>query len=466
MRKIMSLLVVLALAAGGLGFWYTHKGDSGVGYRTEVVHKGDLLATVSATGTVEPEDIVDVGAQVAGQILEFGKDKNGKMIDSGSAVEPGMTLAQIDDTLYKAKVAASKAHLDSTERKVDQARAKVGSAEANVTRGDADLKLNKAKQLQSDRDWTRAQRLGPGGSLAPQEYDGYLSAFESNKANVGVSEAALVQYKAALADAKAAVKDAEAAVEEARAMLRQDEINLGYATIKSPIKGTIITRRVTLGQTVQSSFNTPSLFLLARDLKRVKVWVSVNESDIGQIHKGQDVSFTVDGLPTDTFTGKVDRIRLDAASTQNVVTYTVEVLTDNKDGKLLPYMTANVLFEAGRRQSILLVPNAALRWKPQPAMVHPDVRDDHVAALKRRKAKQGQGVPATAKDHSRGTVWVADGNFVRPLKLKVGLTDGTNTELLSGDLADGQPLVTGEQQKGGGDNVSNPFVSTPFSKKQ
>jgi HlyD family secretion protein len=152
---------------------------------------------------------------------------------------------------------------------------------------------------------------------------------------------------------------------------------------------------------------------------------------------------------------------------QNVVTYTVEVLTDNKDGKLLPYMTANVLFESGRRSNVDLVPNAALRFKPQPQLVAPDIRDDYLAAQKKREIKTGQPIPTAVKDTQRGTVWVADGNFVRPIKLKLGLTDGTNTEVLAGGLEDGQQLVTGEQQKAsGGSGTSNPFVSQPFGNKK
>ena len=472
MRKRLTILVLLALAGGGLGFWYSRQASAGASnYLTETVHRGNLLATVSATGTVEPEDTIDVGAQVAGQILSFGKDKQGKTFDYGSSVEEGDVLAQIDDTLFRARVAASRAHLDSAQRKVEQAKAKVGSAKANVARGEADLKLQKAKQVQAGRDWVRAQQLGPRGSLSPQEYDAFQAAADSAKASVGVSEAALFQYKAALADAEAAVKDAEATAAEAAAVLEQDEINLGYTTVKSPIKGTIIDRRVTLGQTVQSSFNTPSLFLLARDLRRVKVWVSVNEADIGQIKVGQQVTFTVDSHPHDVFKGVVDRIRLNATMNQNVVTYTVEVLTDNPttadypNGKLYPYMTANVRFEVGRRSDALLVPNSALRWRPRAEQVAPEFRQQFIAGKRKRDNRTEQTGMPTARDHTRGTVWVEDGGFVKPVRLKLGLSDGTCTEVAGGELADGQAVVTGEQQKGATEKVNNPFTAQPFGKK-
>ena len=141
--------------------------------------------------------------------------------------------------------------------------------------------------------------------------------------------------------------------------------NLGYTTIKSPVRGVIIDRRVNIGQTVVASLNAPSLFLIAKDLRRMQVWASVNEADIGHIRLDMPVRFTVDAYAGETFHGKVTQIRMNATMTQNVVTYTVVVTTDNSNGKLLPYLTANVQFEMDQRSDVLLVPNAALRWKPQ-----------------------------------------------------------------------------------------------------
>src|SRR5262249_12654673 len=150
------------------------------------------------------------------------------------------------------------------------------------------------------------------------------------------------------------------------AMLREAQVNLGYTQIRSPVDGVIVDRRVNVGQTVVAGLNAPSLFLIAKDLTKLQVWASVNEADIGNIHAGQSVRFTVDAYPKETFVGQVAQIRLNASMTQNVVTYTVVISTDNSQGKLLPYMTANLQFEVDRRHDVLLVPNAALRWKPQP----------------------------------------------------------------------------------------------------
>ena len=171
----------------------------------------------------------------------------------------------------------------------------------------------------------------------------------------------MANYKAAEAN----VAVGEATIQQNEAALEMAKTNLGYSTIKSPVDGVIIDRRVNIGQTVVASLNAPSLFLIAKDLRRMQVWASVNEADIGRIHPSMPVRFTVDAYPGEVFRGKVVQVRLNATMTQNVVTYTVVVTTDNSDGKLLPYLTANVNFELEQRDNVLLVPNAALRWKPR-----------------------------------------------------------------------------------------------------
>ena len=344
-EKSVVLLVVLGLI-GGITWYLSGAGHTSVSYRTAPVKRGDLLATISATGTVEPEEVIDVGAQVAGQIISFGKDKNAKTIDYGSTVEEGTVLAQIDDSLYAADVALASAQLLV--------------AKTGVRRAEADLGQLKAKLYQAERDWKRAEKLGPSDALAEASYDAYKSAYETAQANTAVGEAAIVQARDTVA--------------QVQATLQRAQRNLSYCTITSPVKGVIIDRRVNIGQTVVSSLNAPSLFLIAKDLKRMQIWVSVNEADIGNIHPGQPVRFTVDAYPGEEFHGEVGKIRLNATMTQNVVTYTVEVTTDNSSGKLLPYLTANVEFELGRSNNVLLVPNAALRWTPQPERVAPKFR--------------------------------------------------------------------------------------------
>ena len=471
-RIIIGLLVLASLIGGVSGWWYIHAGNGGVTtFRKEKAALGDLRATISASGTLEPEDVVDVGAQVVGQIVALCADPTkDKPIDYGSELVPGTVLARIDDAVYKAKVDQSRALLNSAAAKVDQARAqetsaqaKVDQAKANVNVSEANVQLAKARANQSDRDWPRAQELSRGHAIADVDYDTAESAFSTNRASVGVSEATLVQVKASVVDAEAALKqagaavtDAEAAVGTAKAQLAQDELNLKYCVITSPIKGVIIDRRVGIGQTVQSSFNTPSLFLIAKDLKRMKVWASVNEADVGQVHVGQKATFTVDAFPGETFTGSVSLIRLNASMTQQVVTYTVEVTTDNSSGKLLPYMTANLKFQIGERTNTLLVTNEALRWRPTAAQVAPDLRKQFT-----QSQRGSEGGPAAPKPETtnEGMVWVEDNGFVRPITVQLGMSDGIRTEVLGDNLKAGDRVVTGEAiPDAGGSGDANPFA--------
>ncbi|WP_020472812.1 efflux RND transporter periplasmic adaptor subunit [Zavarzinella formosa] len=446
MRKYILIGLVLVGAVGtGTMLFLKHSSGPAITFRTEQASRGELLATVGGTGTLEPEDVIDVGSQVAGLIQDFGTGLDGKPIDYGSPVDAGTVLARIDDSLFAAKAEQSRTLLKSAESKVVQAKAKAEAAVANTNKARADWKQAIARSNQSTRDWDRARSLKPTGAIADSEFDADQGAFEINVAAVASSEAAINQFVAAEADAKAAVGDAEAAVATAKAILQQDEINLGYCVIKSNVKGTIIDRRVTIGQTVQASFNTPSLFLIAKDLHRMKVWASVNEADIGQVKVGQPVRFSVDAYPTETFQGTVGRIRLNATNTQNVVVYTVEVVTDNPDGRLLPYMTANLKFEVDRRKDALLVPNAALRYRPAANLIAGGTAS---RAKDGDKEKPGQGV-----------VWVAEGNKVRPITVKLGLTDGNFTEVLDGELKDGMALVVAEARNAAPASAGeNPFA--------
>ena len=432
----MVFLFLVFIAAGAV--WYLHQvNGQPIAYRTAPVKRGDLAVTIAATGTVEPEEVIDVGAQVAGQILSFGTDKNGKTIDYGSTVEKGTVLARIDDSLYAA---------DALE-----AAARLKQAKAGLLRSQADLEQMKAKLYQAKRDWDRAQKLGPSEALAASSYDAYRSAYETAKANVSVTNAAIEQ--------------AQASVAQAQAVLQRAQRNLGYCTIKSPVNGVIIDRRVNIGQTVVSSLNAPSLFLIAKDLKRMQVWVSVNEADIGSIRPGQPVSFTVDAYPGQVFRGEVGKIRLNASMTQNVVTYTVEIITDNSSGKLLPYLTANVEFELNRRDNVLLVPNMALRWSPQPEQV---VSKPQMAAPGSSGSDGGSGnnrsvskknASAASDGQIQGIVWVPQGDRVRPVRVLIGPSDGIQTEIDGEALQEGQEVVVGEmQQANAASGTTNPFT--------
>jgi HlyD family secretion protein len=396
MKYVLSKKITIIIIAAAVAALVLYRlGGSGpkTSYRTVPVTRGDLSSTIEATGTVEPEELVDVGAQVAGKINSFGKDKDGKTVDYGSVVEEGTILAAADAALAQAQL--------------EQANAKL---------------------LQAQQDWNRAQKLGPSEALAQSSYDSYKAAYEIAKANVAISEATLSRAKR----------------------------NLDYCVIKSPVKGVIIDRRVNIGQTVVSSLNAPSLFLIAKDLKRMQVWASVNEADIGNIHPGQPVIFTVDAHPGQTFKGVVGKIRLNATMTQNVVTYTVEVVTDNSDGKLLPYLTANIEFELDRREGVLLVPNAALRWEPKQEEVAPEFK----ATLAGEKSESKDSNQPGIQSHGhQGIVWTAEGNYVKPIKVRTGMSDGTMTEIEGDGIKEGMQIITGEQQQTGTNTgTTNPFV--------
>ena len=431
--RIAVVVLVVAVVGGTIAWRLGQKNRTETTLRTAPVQRSDLVATIGATGTVEPEEVVDVGAQVAGQISAFGKDKNGKSIDYGSAVEQGTVLAQIDDALYRADVEAAKAQLQQ--------------AQANAISADANVMQMKAKLVQAQQDWERAQKLGPSEALAPSAYDQYRANYEVAKANLAVAQAAVQQTKAAVVQAQAALDRAQQ--------------NLRYCTVTSPVKGIIIDRRVNIGQTVVSSLNAPSLFLIAKDLTRIQVWVSVNEADIGNIHPGQPVTFTVDAFPNQVFHGQITKIRLNATMTQNVVTYTVEVTTDNPDGKLLPYLTANVQFVTGSRHNVLVVPDAALRWQPQSNQMAPQFRPSAATTspASRRNPPSASAPEAAAPRY--GTVWVEEGAFVRPVSVSVGLTDGTLTEVQDPEVVEGMRVVVGEPlppASGGPGPGASPFT--------
>lgn len=435
MMRIIKLVVVLAVlgAAGGAAWRWHQKKAQTVSYNTAPVKRGNLVAVISATGTVEPEEVVDVGAQVAGMINAFGKDNGGKTVDYGSEVDAGTVLAKIDDSVY------------ATE--AGQAAAQLQQAKALVAVSEASLVQLKAKLDQAQRDWERAKKIGPSNALATSSYDAYKAAYESAVANVAVGEATIRQALAAVAQAEANV---------ARAQL-----NLNYCVIKSPVKGVIIDRRVNIGQTVVASLNAPSLFLIAKDLRRIQIWVAVNEADIGTMKFGLPVTFTVDAYPGEVFTGEVGQVRLNATMSQNVVTYTVEVNTDNSSGRLLPYLTANVRFQVEHRENVLMVPNAALRWVPRPELVAPAAGAAH-ADEPREGVREG---PLT--NLPKGAVWLKDGPFVRPLRVSIGVSDGTMTEVSGDSLEEGAQVIlsearasahNGTTQEGSASAGSNPFV--------
>ena len=332
----------------------------------------------------------------------------------------GAVLAKIDDSLYTSELSVAKAGELSAAANLEQMNAKLDQAGA---------------------EWKRAQELYDQKLIAQVDYDTDRANYKVAKANVSVAHSGIAQ---------------------AQAGLEKAQRNLDFCTIKSPVKGVIIDRRVNVGQTVVSSFNAPSLFLIAKDLTKMQIWVAVNEADVGRIVPGAPVTFTCDAFRGKEFTGSVGKVRLNATMTQNVVMFTVEVNTENPDKILLPYLTANVHFVVRREINVLLIPNAALRWSPSsPAQIAPDSRSqimvdspgESVAASKGKASKPDK----VAKD-SRSVIWLKDGEYVRPVEVKAGTTDGSNTTVVAENLREGAEVVTGEISNSSQAVTKNPFV--------
>jgi len=409
-----AVLVVI----GGIWWWHSHSGEKW-SFSTVPVQRGDVIASISASGTIEPLEVVDVGAQVAGRISEFGTGQDGKTLDYGSVVTQGALLAKIDDSVYAADLSVAKAAELSAEANVEQMTAKFDEAAA---------------------DWKRSQELFNSKLISQTDYDTAKADYEVAKSNVSVAKSGVAQAKADLEKAQR---------------------NLDFCTINSPVGGVIIDRRVNIGQTVVASLNAPSLFLIARDLTKMQIWVSVNEADVGRIKPGAPVTFTVDAFPDREFHGVVNKVRLNATMTQNVVLYTVEVNIDNPDKLLLPYLTANVDFVLKGETNTLYVANSALRWTPSSlAEVAPDARkafaddppaNDPPGAEQPAANKEKQQKPATH------TLWLRDGDFVRPIEVTLGTSDGSNTAIAGNGLREGQEIVTGEDFDSGQSDV-NPFL--------
>ena len=404
LKKIVYLVIVLVAAYFVYACFFKNE-DNTVDFKISEVVRQDIIFYIDATGTVEPEDLVDVGARVSGEIIAFGKDKDGKEIDYGSTVAEGDILALIDNEIPQSNLLLAKA-------KLEQAFASEKEAKANII-------LSDAKLAQTERDFDRAKRLGVSEALSQSTFDAYLSAWEQAKANVDVAHSRIPQTVAQIAQAQATLKEAER--------------NLQYCVIRAPVDGVIIDRKVNVGQTVVSSMSASSLFLIAKDLKKMEVWASVNEADIGNIQAGQEVVFTVDAFPEEIFHGKVAKIRLNASMTQNVVTYVVEVITDNSNLRLLPYLTANLKFEISKELNALTVPNSALRWNP----------DGFV----------------DENDSDAPRVWILRDGEPKKFEVNTGITDGAYTTIKCNSINEGDLVITGINTQSTVANANtNPFA--------
>lgn len=397
MKRLLVIgIVVAALALAALSFRWLRNNDEGVLYRTAPVERGELVKTVRATGTIQPQELVEVGTQVTGPVMELNADFN-------SRVKAGQIIARIDPAPYEARVAQDRANLKRSMAEVEQVRAKLAQAE---------------------RDLVRSQELSRKELIS----ESALDAAETNR------DTLIAQLKLA-----------KATVDQYRAALHLSETNLQYTIIKSPVDGVVIARNVNEGQTVVANLQAQTLFVIATDLKQVEVEASIPEADIGDIRVGQPVMFLVDAYPDRSFQGTVSEIRLSAATFQNVVTYPVIIQADNPEGKLMPGMTANITCEVARRHDALKLPNAALRFKP-----------DFILANDNRE-EQFESSITNAPVSSQTQVWVLNGRVLEAVPITLGISDGAFTEIVDGNLKEGQEVVTGIAESKNKDMV-NPFL--------
>jgi len=432
MRK-KSLIIILAIVIViGLvvGFTLVKKNSSSKPkYRTEKVSRGDIESVVTATGTLNPVVLVDVGSQVSGKIEKI-------YVDFNSRVKKGEVLAELDQSQLEAQIEQNQANYQNAVAAVESAKVALEIAQKN---------------------YERAQNLYAKNLISSQEMD---------------------QAEANYLQAKANLTQAQARASQAKYQLDASKVNLSYAIIRSPIDGVVVSRNINVGQTVAASFQAPVLFQIANDLTKMKVQCLVDEADVGKVKEGQKVKFTVEAYPNDTFWGTVNQVRYAAQVSQNVVQYTAVLDVDNSSLKLLPGMTATCSIIVGEAKNVLRVPNAALRFtpdlKPEELQKIMKAAFDEMAA---RRQQTGEGSPASRQPagssqtqsgqrafnlaqmgqmggaagsgqsgarRSPSRVWVLDekGNL-KVVFLRTGVTDGSYTEVLNGNLKEGDEVILG-----------------------
>jgi HlyD family secretion protein len=396
MKKTGKLLVGALIVAGliGAGVWYVKaRGEQNPEKRYKIAElaRGSVTQTVSANGTLNPVVLISVGTQVSGTVKKLYVDFNDK-------VKKGQPLLELDDALVSA-----------TERQ----------SAASVINAQAGLELAVANEM-------RMKALLAQEYVSKQEYD----------------------------QASQVLKSARAQVAQVQAQNARDQANLGFTIIRSPVDGVVIDRVVDLGQTVAASFQTPTLIKIAQDLAEMRIDTSFAEADIGSIREGQKVKFTVDAFPNRNFEGVVQQIRLNPTTQQNVVTYNVRITVANPDHLLLPGMTAYVTIGVQQRDNVLLVPNAALRFKPAEAAGKSAENGQKPASTAGAGAGNGATPPAAGagkgkkRDGQNATVYVLNGQELQAVSVQLGITDNRNTEVLGGELAEGARIVVGENSNG------------------
>ncbi|HZP44803.1 MAG TPA: efflux RND transporter periplasmic adaptor subunit [Candidatus Binataceae bacterium] len=367
-------LLVAAIILICAGAYFFRGSRDATQYLTEPATRGPIVRTVTATGTVNPVTTVQVGTYVSGPISAI-------YVDFNSAVKAGQLLAKIDPRPFQAQV-------DQTTAALANARAQLGKDEANLA----------YQKITAQRD----SRLLREKVISQDQMDSQESSYQQAVAQIALDRAA---------------------IEQQAANLKAAQLNLYYTNIISPVDGIVVSRNVDVGQTVAASYQTPTLFLVAKDLTKMQVDTNVSESDIGSVRVGQPVEFTVDAYTTELFKGSVVQVRQAPITVQNVVTYDVVVGVANPDLRLMPGMTANITIVSERRNDALRVPLRALAFSPRQRGRHPDSADND----------QIQRAPR---------IWIEQGGRIHPVNITRGIDDGNYVEVLSGDVKPGDAIVT------------------------
>ncbi|HEV2387414.1 MAG TPA: efflux RND transporter periplasmic adaptor subunit [Candidatus Acidoferrales bacterium] len=434
-KKAVAILVIAGVVVILTGMIMSRKNDK-ASYMTAAVQRGNITAIVQATGTINPLTTAPVGSYVSGNVKYIFADFN-------THVRAGEVLAQIDPALYEAQVETAQGNLASARANLENLEASLVAMQAGVASDQANV--NKAK---ADLDYTtvnakRTQDLFQQGILSHDQNDLAQSTLGQKQATLVGAEAAVNQAKAQIQQIEAQINQAKAQVRAAQGTLQQQETNLRYTTILSPIDGVVTARNITVGQAVASSLQAQTLFSVAQDLTRMQVYAQVDESDTGNITVGTPCTFQVDAFPTEIFHGRVNSTRLNPTLVQNVVTYSVVIDFENPEEKLLPGETAYVTIPTGHASNALEVPNSALIFTPSqpPATIQKLYADYHVPRQAYTTHLGGWQV-----------VWkltTQNGNQqVAPVAIRAGISDFNHTQVLEGELNVGDTVITGQTTAG------------------
>jgi HlyD family secretion protein len=494
-----SALAIIALA----GFYFFGNQTSAATYLTARVDRGNLRNTVTATGTLQAVTTVQVGSQASGTISALYADFN-SVVKKGQVVaqlDPAVSKAQVDQA--RANLAQARASLTQATAAVVNSRAGVSGAQASglaarstvqnnqagVSGAQANVEVLKAQQDDALSLLKQQESLLKAGVIAQRDYDVAQTAYKTaearynqavaqlnqaklteqsaSSAGIAQSQAAVEQSKAQVQQSQAQVQQAAAQVQQAQAALSLAEVNLSHTTITSPIDGIVVSRDVNVGQTVAASLSAPTLFTIANDLTQMQVIANIDQADIGLVEQAKSVKFSVDAFPGKDFDGKIQQMRINPQNVQNVVTYNVVIDVSNPEQKLKPGMTANLTITIDERNNVLKVPNAALRFIPQGASGQRSgasgtgnpggqgrraQQTDNATGATTSPTQSGSGsesrfAPPTAPvlEGQTRSVWVlgSDGN-PQSRRIKIGLTDGVATEVVEGDLKEGDMVITGQ----------------------